>query len=314
MPHPCFVAEIATEATTEIDPGQAVFVDLETGEVTALDSHGRRVYEVAIDATGRFVVTADRDGVIRVGPITGEEPHLLFGHENSVTALAVDPEGRWIASGSEDTTVRLWPMPDLSKPPLHTLPRRELLAKLRSLTNLRVAADPESPSGWKLEIGPFLPVSAVPMTVQGKNKIVFARVYVGEVWVCSGQSNMSWPLIHTDDSEREIASARYPNLRLVRTPETRSASRWEDLAERAAWRPCSPETVSDFSAVAYYFGRELHQKLKVPVGMIHTSWGGSACEAWIKRPVLEKEIPWSPPSRAATLRSRASLVGFPTRA
>ena len=88
---------------------EMVTVDLETGEVTALDSHGRRVYEVAIDATGRFVVTADRDGVIRVGPITGEEPHLLFGHENSVTALAVDLRARSRLQARVDPTAAVSP-------------------------------------------------------------------------------------------------------------------------------------------------------------------------------------------------------------
>ena len=87
---------------------------------------------------------------------------MLFGHENAVTALAIDPRSRWIASGSKDTTVRLWPMPDLSKPPLHTLPRDELIAKLKTLTNLRVVRDEESSTGWKVEVGPFPGWETVP--------------------------------------------------------------------------------------------------------------------------------------------------------
>jgi WD40 repeat protein len=102
------------------------------------------------------------DGEIRVGPVTGEEPHLLLGHESTVFSLAIDPLGRWIASGGNDTTVRLWPMPDLSKPPLHTLPREELIAKLKSLTNLRVVRDPESATGWKLTHDPFPGWAEVP--------------------------------------------------------------------------------------------------------------------------------------------------------
>jgi WD40 repeat protein len=94
--------------------------------------------------------------------VAGEEPHLLLGHEGTVWALAIDPLGRWIASGGMDTTVRLWPMPDLSKPPLHTLPREELIAKLKTLTNLRVARDEESPSGWKLTHDPFPGWETVP--------------------------------------------------------------------------------------------------------------------------------------------------------
>jgi len=100
-------------------------------------------------------VTGGLDGVVRVGPVTGEEPHLLFGHAGPVSSVAVSPDGRWIASGSDDGTIRLWPMPDLSKPPLHTLSHDALLAKLKPLTNLRAVRDPSSDSGWKIEIGPF---------------------------------------------------------------------------------------------------------------------------------------------------------------
>ena len=108
-----------------------------------------------------MAVTCDTNGVIRVGPVTGEEPHLLFGHDGEAV-LAIDPLGRWIASGGQDLTIRLWPMPDLSKPPLHTLPREELIAKLKTLTNLRVVRDEESPTGWKLTHDPFPGWETVP--------------------------------------------------------------------------------------------------------------------------------------------------------
>ncbi|MEJ2190667.1 MAG: WD40 repeat domain-containing protein, partial [Acidobacteriota bacterium] len=135
-------------------PNKALVLDLDSEATTPLATHGDRIRSVALDASGDVVVTGDLDGIIRVGPVTGDEPHLLIGHERSVEVLAVDPLGRWIASGSEDTTVRLWPMPDLSKPPLHTLPREELIAKLKTLTNLRVVRDPESATGWKLTHDP----------------------------------------------------------------------------------------------------------------------------------------------------------------
>lgn len=142
------------------DIGRLWILDLETLVVRELTAHaGRAGWEMAIfDPTGRLVVSTDERGHVRVGPLTGEEPHLLPGREG---AVAVSPDGRWIASGSWipsggfEHSIRLWPMPDLSQPALHTLPRDELLAKLRSLTNLRAVQDPTSPSGWKIEPGPF---------------------------------------------------------------------------------------------------------------------------------------------------------------
>ena len=142
--------------------GRVVLLALDSGAVTYLDNYGDEVQAVALGPNGAVAVTGDKDGEIRVGPVTGEEPHLLLGHESTVFSLAVDPLGRWIASGGQDTTVRLWPMPDLSKPPLHTLPREELIAKLKTLTNLRVVRDEGSSTGWKLEVGPFPGWAEVP--------------------------------------------------------------------------------------------------------------------------------------------------------
>ncbi len=135
--------------------GKAVFLDLDSGTKTSLERFGNNISAVGIDPAGTLAVTGDRDGEIRVGPLTGEEPHLLLGHESTVWTFAIDPLGRWIASGGNDGTVRLWPMPDLSKAPLHTLPREELIAKLKTLTNLRVVRDEESSTGWKLTHDPF---------------------------------------------------------------------------------------------------------------------------------------------------------------
>ncbi len=127
--------------------------DLAAHTSRRITTHGQRLSTAAFDATGRIIVTGDADGVVRVGPVTGEGPHLLLGHDGGLGAVAASPDGRWIASVSDH--VRLWPMPDVTKPPLHTLPHAELLAKLDALTNLRVVPDPSSATGWKLDIGPF---------------------------------------------------------------------------------------------------------------------------------------------------------------
>jgi WD40 repeat protein len=100
-----------------------------------------------------IVVTGDLDGVVRAGPVTGEEPHLLFGHELDVSSVAVSPDGKRIASGSQDGTIRLWPMPEGT--PFHTLPYEEILKRLRSFTNLRVVRDDASGTGYRVDVGPF---------------------------------------------------------------------------------------------------------------------------------------------------------------
>jgi sialate O-acetylesterase len=126
--------------------------------------------------------------------------------------------------------------------------------------------------------GPFT------LTVEGKNRIDLPNVLVGEVWLASGQSNMEWPLERTDDAATAINAAANPNLRLFTVPKRRADAPVDDV--KARWVACTPETVKGFSAVAYYFGRDLQRARGVPVGLIHTSWGGSPAEVWMRQEVL----------------------------
>jgi WD40 repeat protein len=123
---------------------------------------GDCVRVIALDPEGAVAVTGDEDGIIRVGRVDGGEPHLLVGHEGAIECVAISGDLRWVASVGSDSTLRLWPMPDLSKAPLHTLPHDELIAKLKTLTNLRVVRDEESATGWKVEVGPFPGWAEVP--------------------------------------------------------------------------------------------------------------------------------------------------------
>jgi WD40 repeat protein len=149
------------ELDSSFDLVGAALHDLRTGEVRSLEMQGRGL-AVALSPDGTTWATGEKDGSIWVGRTDGGEAHLLAGHEGPVDSVAISPDNEWIASSGDDKTLRLWPMPDLSEPPLHTLPHDQLIAKLKTLTNLRVVRDKESPTGWKLEVGPFPGWETVP--------------------------------------------------------------------------------------------------------------------------------------------------------
>jgi WD40 repeat protein/predicted Ser/Thr protein kinase len=110
---------------------------------------------LALDPSETLVASAGPDGVVRIGPVSGGEPHLFFGHKGDVNSLAFSPDGKWLASAGDDQTIRLWPVPDMKQVPPHKRSHEEFLATLRTFTNLRAVPDPKSPNGWKLEPGPF---------------------------------------------------------------------------------------------------------------------------------------------------------------
>ncbi|MEI6491203.1 MAG: sialate O-acetylesterase [Verrucomicrobiota bacterium] len=116
------------------------------------------------------------------------------------------------------------------------------------------------------------------MTVEGKNKLTLTDVVVGEVWVASGQSNMEFTLMRSLDAEPEIARSANPLLRQFLVKKNPTREPLEDT--EGAWVAASPETAGTFSAVGYYFAKKLQNEMKVPVGLIHTSWGGTPSEAW----------------------------------
>ena len=129
------------------------------------------------------------------------------------------------------------------------------------------------------------------MTISGKNKLTIQNVAVGDVWVCSGQSNMQMSLAKTDwnkgaiNSEQEIAAANYPGIRMFTVPRKTSTTPLEEVDGK--WEVCSPGTVGPWSATGYFFGRQLHQDLHLPIGLIHTSWGGTPAQSWTPAEVLQ---------------------------
>lgn len=132
------------------------------------------------------------------------------------------------------------------------------------------------------------------MQVRGKNKLEYTNIMVGEVWVCSGQSNMEWRVDNSNNAEEEITSARYPRIRLFTVPKKVAQFPQDDILE-GEWVECSPETIAAFSAVGYFFGRDLHQELDVAVGLINTSWGGTVAETWISPQTINQDPDFKEP-------------------
>jgi sialate O-acetylesterase len=116
------------------------------------------------------------------------------------------------------------------------------------------------------------------MTLKGKTERVLKNILVGDVWICSGQSNMAWPLKACDDGEQEVEAADFPRIRLFEVKNNSACQPLDDLTGN--WSRCSPQTAADFSGVGYFFGRDLHRHLDVPIGLIDSSVGGTAAEFW----------------------------------
>jgi sialate O-acetylesterase len=143
------------------------------------------------------------------------------------------------------------------------------------------------------------------------NEVEVKNVLIGEVWICSGQSNMAWPLINTENSQQEIAASADRQLRLLTIQ--RATSRTEVHEVTAPWVESTPQSTERFSAVAYYFGKELRKKLGVPVGLINTSWGGTVAEAWTSPDALIAQASLAPildNYRTARKNYAAALINY----
>ena len=136
-----------------------------------------------------------------------------------------------------------------------------------------------------------LSANAIPATlrVQGQNTVEIQDLLVGEVWICSGQSNMEWPMSRSFQADADIQAGANPNLRLFTVVKNRSQVPLDNFADPTthAWKVSAPDAVRSFTAVGYYFGRDLQAALGVPVGLIHTSWGGSPAEVWMSEGALK---------------------------
>jgi sialate O-acetylesterase len=149
-----------------------------------------------------------------------------------------------------------------------------------------VAADDKGK--WRVDLDLEPVPSPVELTVAGPtNAVTFADVLVGDVWICSGQSNMELTVVDSNNAKTEIENATHPTIRLFYVKKKIAPEPIDTVDGR--WQVCSPQTVRDFSAVGYFFGRQLNQDLNVPIGLINSNWGGTPAEAWISQAALESE-------------------------
>jgi sialate O-acetylesterase len=175
---------------------------------------------------------------------------------------------------------------------------------------LKTTADLQG--NWKIVLheeqagGPF------ELAIIAGDTIRFKNVLVGEVWVCSGQSNMEWKVVSSNDASREMKSADYPMIRHIKIPRLLDTAPQNDIGD-ASWQICSSTTVGEFTAVGYFFARRIFEELKVPVGIINCSWGGTNIETWISRGALESSEEFKNELAAYPQMSMDSLNAILTR-
>jgi sialate O-acetylesterase len=160
-------------------------------------------------------------------------------------------------------------------------PGEKVTVKLGTITaDTNAGAD----GRWSVKLRGQTPGMAGDMTITGKNTLTVKDVAVGEVWLASGQSNMEWTLAKSANAEKELAAANFPGIRVFTVARKGSEKLLDDTVGK--WDVATPQTAGGFSGVGYFFARELHHKLKQPVGLIHASWGGTPVETWMPESAL----------------------------
>ena len=155
-------------------------------------------------------------------------------------------------------------------------PQKQVTALFK---NQRSSAIAQEDSTWHLYLAPEQAGGPFELHIIGTDTLLIKDVLIGEVWIGSGQSNMQWSVSQSADAEKELQDANYPNIRLFSVDRTASTTP-EYKIPTDGWKPTNPSSIASFSAVSYYFGRTLHDSLNVPIGLIHSSWGGTPAEAW----------------------------------
>lgn len=152
---------------------------------------------------------------------------------------------------------------------------------------LKLSANPKRDGTWSVSFPAMGAGGPYTIAIKGNNSIGLSNIYIGDIWICSGQSNMEWVVRNVDNAEEEISTANYPEIRLLTVPKEVQLKPVYDILP-ADWKVCSPSTVGDFSAVAYFFGRKIYKETGIPIGLISTNWGGTVIEAWTSGDYLKK--------------------------
>jgi sialate O-acetylesterase len=133
---------------------------------------------------------------------------------------------------------------------------------------------------WMAKLPAQKAAEATELTVEGSSKITLKNVAIGEVWLCSGQSNMEWSVAASKNPQEEIAAAKHPRIRHIKLEHTLGATPQDSVPSKLSWQVCTPQTVPQWTAVGYYFARHLQKELDVPIGLIGSNWGGTRIEPW----------------------------------
>ena len=145
------------------------------------------------------------------------------------------------------------------------------------------------------------------LKINGEHReVILEDILIGEVWLCSGQSNMGWPVHKSQNPESEIRNANYPNIRFFDVKNQFTLKPWNNC--HGSWQVCTPQSTEYFSAAAYFFGREINRELDIPVGLIHSSWGGTPVESWTNDRFLKQVTDYEPIDPMTKIGPRSPAV------
>jgi sialate O-acetylesterase len=234
--------------------------------------------------------------VLRLAVATAAAALLLYC---SASSFAQAPSSPFVSPMFADNMVLQRGIPDNVWG--WTTPGQKVAVTINNKTATAVAG---ADGKWIAAVGPFKAGGPYTLSISGPQTATISNVLIGDVWVCSGQSNMEFGIGNAINSAQEIAAANYPNIRIYTVNKVTSAAPLL-YAGDTAWQPVTPDSIAKqgtwngFTAVGYFFARDLQKDLNVPIGLIQSSWGGTPAEAWTSSDALGKNLPEFAPQLAA---------------